>query len=489
MELVREYVRLNSEAAFATLVQRHINLVYSVALRHVGIAAQAEEITQAVFVILARKAARLRPDTILDGWLYETTRLVSLSFVRGEHRRQFREQEAYMESTLQESVGDSVWHQLSPLLDEAMSRLGKKDRDAVIMRYFKEKSVREVAAALKVNDAAAQRRVHWALEKLRQFFVKRGVASTAEMCAGAIAAHAVQAAPAALAKSVTAVAMAKGAAASGSTLTLIKGALKLMAWTKAKTAIVVAASVLLAAGTVTVTVKEVEESKVDDSWRVHNWDSRVLDRASPQVRILPSKFSTTGGWGASGHDWMGIGVPASNLVMVAYHESGSRTTFATELPPGLYDFIAKLPKRSRPQDVFAALQEKIKNEFDLVGRLETGETDVLLLKVKNPNAQGLRLSTNPGEGSSVRTMPGHYVQKNEPVRTLANSLEGSFLTVPVIDQTGLSGSFDIDLAWEERDRQHPNAEALKEALLDQLGLELVPSLEPIQMLVVEKAKD
>jgi uncharacterized protein (TIGR03435 family) len=86
-------------------------------------------------------------------------------------------------------------------------------------------------------------------------------------------------------------------------------------------------------------------------------------------------------------------------------------------------------------------------------------------------------------------MPGHYVQKNEPVRTLANSLEGSFLTVPVIDQTGLSGSFDIDLAWEERDRQHPNAEALKEALLDQLGLELVPSLEPIQMLVVEKAKD
>ena len=99
MELLRDYDRHASEAAFAELVQRHIGLVYSAALRHVGIAAQAEEITQAVFIILARKASGLRPDTILEGWLYETTRLTSLSFLRGERRRQFREQEAYMQST------------------------------------------------------------------------------------------------------------------------------------------------------------------------------------------------------------------------------------------------------------------------------------------------------------------------------------------------------------------------------------------------------
>src|SRR5438270_1380937 len=100
-ELLQEYDRQGSEEAFAELVRRHINLVYSAAFRHVGNSAQAEEISQAVFVILSRKAAGLRQNAILEAWLYETTRLTSLSFLRGERRRQFREQEAYMQSVLQ----------------------------------------------------------------------------------------------------------------------------------------------------------------------------------------------------------------------------------------------------------------------------------------------------------------------------------------------------------------------------------------------------
>ena len=254
MELVRDYARLNSEAAFAELVQRHINLAYSAALRHVGNAAHAEEITQAVFIILARKAASLRPDCILEGWLHETTRLTALSFLRGERRRQFREQEAYMLSTLQETNDASTWNQLAPMLDEAVSRLAKKDRDAVMLRFFKDKNLREVAAALNVNEAAAQRRVLRAVEKLRRFFTNRGVALSSVAIAGAISANSIQAAPVMLANSVTAVAIAKGAAASGSTLTLIKGALKIMAWTKMKTTVVASTVIILATiSTVTVT--------------------------------------------------------------------------------------------------------------------------------------------------------------------------------------------------------------------------------------------
>ena len=257
MELLREYARQNSEAAFAELVCRHINLVYSAALRHVGIAAQAEEITQAVFVILARKSASLREDQILDAWLFETTRLTALSFLRGERRRQFREQEAYMQSILQESTPDPVWQHLAPLLDDAMMRLGRRDREAVVLRFFKGRSLGEVAAALNIKEPAAQKSVSRALEKLRNHFARRGVDSTAAVIGETISANSIQAAPVALAKAVTAVAIAKGAAASASTLTLIKGALKIMAWTKAKTTIATGVVVLLTAGTATVVVEKV----------------------------------------------------------------------------------------------------------------------------------------------------------------------------------------------------------------------------------------
>lgn len=256
MDLLQDYCRLGSEEAFTAVVQKHVNLVYSAALRHVGVAAQAEEITQAVFVILARKAAALRPGTILEAWLYETTRLTSLRFRRRERRRQLREQETYMLSKLQESSSDAVWDQLAPLLDEEMARLGKKDRDAVMLRFFKEKSLREVAAALKVTEAAAQRRVLRAVEKLRASFARRGVIVSAAALTGAISAKSVQAAPAALAKTAAAAAIGKGVPANGSSLTLIKTTLKVMAWTNAKTAVAVGTMVLLVVSSTVVVINK-----------------------------------------------------------------------------------------------------------------------------------------------------------------------------------------------------------------------------------------
>jgi hypothetical protein len=143
----------------------------------------------------------------------------------------------------------SPWTNIAPLLNVAMARLGEKDHNAIVLRFFEGKDLKQVGAALGVSENTAKTRVSRAVEKLRKFFVSRGITLSAEAITGAISANAVQVAPVAFAKSLTAVAIAKGAAASGSTLTLVKGALKIMAWTKAKTVIVVGVAAIFTVGT------------------------------------------------------------------------------------------------------------------------------------------------------------------------------------------------------------------------------------------------
>jgi RNA polymerase sigma factor (sigma-70 family) len=254
-ELLRQYADQDSEAAFAALVTRHVNLVYSAAFRKTGNPHAAEEITQAVFIILARKARALRRETVLPGWLYQATRLTAANFLRNEIRRVRREQESYMQSLANET---EVWPQIEPLLEDAMGRLSEKERNAIVLRFFEGKSFQEIGAAAGGSENAAKKRVGHGLEKLRKFFAQHGVSSTTAVIAGVISANSIQAAPAAMAKSITAVAVAKGAAASGSTLTLMKGALKIMAWTKAKMAVVsgVGLALLLAGGAITVGLAE-----------------------------------------------------------------------------------------------------------------------------------------------------------------------------------------------------------------------------------------
>ena len=251
--LLHQYAGNDSGEAFAILVARYINLVYSIALRQVGNPHHAEEITQAVFIILARKAGTLRHDQALSSWLFQTTRLTANNFWRSEWRRQQREQEAFMQFTLNESDNE-VWPDIAPLLDDAVAGLNSKDRRAILLRFYEGRDLYEVGVALGASEDAAKKRVHRALEKLQRFFLRRGIASTTAIISAVIATNSVQAAPAALAESVTAMAIAKGATASSSTLTLIKGALKLMTWSKAKMALVAGACCLLAAGSTTLLV-------------------------------------------------------------------------------------------------------------------------------------------------------------------------------------------------------------------------------------------
>ena len=498
MALVREYAASQSETAFETLISRHINLVYSAALRQVRDPHLAEEISQAVFVILARKASSLGSKTILAGWLYRTARFAAADALKIQRRRQRREQEACMQSTLDDHPMDAAWQELSPLLDEAMAQLRDQDRDALVLRYFENKSLREVGDALGLQERAAQKRVARGLEKLHAFFARRGIASTTAIIANAVSAHSIQAAPVALTKSITAIAIAKGATVSGSTLTLIKGALKIMAWTKAKTAVAVGVGILLATGTATVTVKKIHEQQ-NEAWRLGNINSQFLLKPPYRTVILPTQSAKrsrkigTGGM-ATMEDGRAYGINASveEMLSVANWAYGSasqsRTVLTVEIPTNRYDYFSNLPKGSK-----MALQREIKDRFGFVGRLETIETNVLFLKVRYPDAAGLKPSSSKTGSRSLGN--GAISVVSASTDDLARDLENHF-KIPVINQTGLTNSYDFKLQWNDYGKKagedqpiHPNLDGLKPALTDQLGLELVPAIAPVEMLIIERAKN
>ena len=250
--LLRRFVEEHSEAAFAALVQRDIDLVYSVALRQTRNPHAAEDVTQAVFVVLARKAASLLRLGTLTGWLYQAARLTSSNYLRTEARRARREQEACMQLLMNESTQtiEEAWEQSAPLLEDAMGKLSAKDRNAILLRYFQNKSLSEVGLALGIKEDAARMRVNRALEKLRRFFTSRGVKLSAGAIAGALATKSVQGAPAGLATSV-ATGAAQGTVLGASVTLLAKQTLHLLAWTRYRMLVGLSASATLILAIVT----------------------------------------------------------------------------------------------------------------------------------------------------------------------------------------------------------------------------------------------
>src|SRR5881394_174738 len=174
-QLLREYAEKRSEAAIGELVRRHVDFVYSAARRIVRDPHLAEDVTQGVFVALAKNAGRLADRPVISGWLHRAAQNIAAQTVRTIERRRAREKEAVGMNELLSSEPEVSWEHIAPHLDAALEELSEPDRDALFLRYFQRKSAREIAAALSISDEAAQKRVHRAVERLRDVFARRGI--------------------------------------------------------------------------------------------------------------------------------------------------------------------------------------------------------------------------------------------------------------------------------------------------------------------------
>ena len=211
--LLLGYAHQRSEADFAELVRRHLDLVYGVALRELnGDVHLAQDATQLVFTDLARKADQLAGHRLLAGWLFNSTRYAAANLVRGARRRQAREAAAQLMQTMNapEPADALDWERVRPVLDEALGELNERDREAVLLRFLQNRDYTAIGARLALSDNAARMCVDRALDKLRAVLAQRGVTSTSAALAAVLTTQAVVAAPAGFATGVTSTALAAG---------------------------------------------------------------------------------------------------------------------------------------------------------------------------------------------------------------------------------------------------------------------------------------
>ena len=491
-QLLNDYATRNSEDAFRALADRYAGMVYHTALRQIGNTHTAEEITQAVFIALAQKAAKIPKQTILYGWLFRATRFAVLNRLRDDDCRRRHEQEALaVQNQTQPAGPDPVWDQIAALLDDALALLPTSDREIVMIRYFGDKSHKEVAQALGVSEDTAKKRVSRALEKLRAIFARRGVAVPSAALAAALTANSAQAAPAGLASALAAAAVAKAPAAS-SAAALAKAVAQIMAWTQVKIAAVVAAGVLVAAGTTTVAVEQVHRHSTS-LWEHPNFTPATLREAPPQVTIDPSKFPFVGRAIVTDIDsdktppdraqLMGIGVDLNGMLQFAHHGAGLKHVALTDLPADRYDFIANLPSGSRQ-----ALADLIQKRFGLVAKRETRVmNDALAITVDHSDAPGMKPAA-ANSAPNIGLRDGKRFLQSQTTSNFVNFLEAA-LDAPVFDQTGLTNTYDFQftLLAQPGDDHDSRIAWAKNVLLQELGLKLVSSPGPHETLTYDTA--
>jgi RNA polymerase sigma factor (sigma-70 family) len=274
-ELLKKFVHARDPRAFAELVRRHIDLVYAAARRQLRDPGAVEDVTQSVFVLLSKKAHTIRDSEALPGWLLIATRCLVLNLIRTEARRRKHEGRAAEMNQQTQLDPPPQWDSIRPFLDEAVATLKREDRDAITLRYFKGQSVGEVACVLGVSSDAAQKRVLRAVDRLRQFFARRGVTATSDALASALAVNVLSQAPAELSAQVASSALAAGEAIVESS-TIVSKALAMLTVSAQTKVVVSAAAAAIAAAIATPVV-------------IHQTQPQALSPAAPAVVVMAAQ--------------------------------------------------------------------------------------------------------------------------------------------------------------------------------------------------------
>ncbi len=400
-ELLGRYADQADEAAFAELVRRHVDFTYSAAVRVLGGNTHlAQDVMQQVFTDLARRARLLSRHPALPGWLHTHVRYTALDALRRERRRQAREHAAVAMQKPPDSP-EPDWERMRPVLDEAVCHLNARDRNAVLLRFFKGESHRDIGVALGLSEEAARKRVDRALEKLRAHFARRGVPVSSTLLAATLSTHAIESAPVGMAAAVSGSALAGAAAATGWLGALL--APFLLMTTATKTALTLA--IVFAVALPAYYHFQPATPPLRTAAAGENLPPRVAPATAPEVAPAPTAQADI---------------------------TPSAPAATATVPPPTIRFIAQ------PQPM---LENAVSTAIHF---LEAGDMDGVIKTVMPPSA--LEELVRNGQATSIDDAANHFAQMpdlRDKMTQLLQALKTTQGQLPVMSPDGLQAVYDV----------------------------------------------